>query len=67
MDFLPTCLGTTSLYDHASQPEWITVRRLDLEHWLRTIIEKTMVEGGNITELARDCMLALDVESLTEG
>jgi hypothetical protein len=34
---------------------------MDLEHWLRTIIEKAMVEGGNIPELARDCMLALDV------
>ena len=67
MDYQPTCLHQPSLYDHANQPEWISVRRIDLENCLRTIIEKTMVKGGIITQLTRDCMLALDVEAAKEG
>lgn len=67
MDFVPTSLGQTSLYDYASQKEFITVRRKDLERCLRTIIERTMCRGGIITEIARDCMVMLDAESAKEG
>ena len=65
-EFEPTSLDTPSLYNHAERPPFITVRRLDLERCIRTYIEKTMCWGGDITELARDCMIALDNAEMNE-
>lgn len=49
-----------SLYSYADQPEFITVRRHDLELCLRATISTVICEGSDITVLARDCMRALD-------
>ena len=65
--FVATSLALPSLYDYAHHPEFITVRRMDLEACIRTTIEKAWVCGGNIQELARDCMIALDIAAATEG
>jgi hypothetical protein len=50
----------SSEYDHASHPECITITRRALERCICNTIEKVMLDGGNITTIARDCMHALD-------
>ena len=61
------CLALPSLYDHANHPEFIAVKRLDLEACIRVALEQAMTRGGLITELARDCMVAIDAAAMTEG
>ena len=65
----PAALPPPSLYDdHAGQREFIAVRRVQLERCLREVIARAMRDdGGTVTELARDCMLALDAAAAEEG
>ena len=57
-----------SLYDdHAGQREFIAVRCVQLERCLREVLERAMRDGGLVTELARDCMLALDAAAAEES
>lgn len=58
--FVPTGLSCPSAYDHASQPETITIKRRELERCLRTTLEETICWGGMITTLARNCMMDMD-------
>jgi len=58
--FVPTGLSFRSEYDHVNHPETITVKRTDLERYLRTAIEETMCWGGAITTIARKYMEELD-------
>ena len=55
------------LYDHAGQREFIAVRRVQLDRCLREVLERAMRDGGLVTELARDCMLALDAAAAEES
>ena len=50
----------SSLYAHTDHPEYITVKRRDLEVCLRATISSVICEGGNIASVSRDCMCALD-------
>ncbi len=56
----PTGPDFTTEYDHANHPECITIKRVDLERCICNVIEEAICDGGNITTLARECMLALD-------
>ena len=50
----------TSLYAYTDHPEYITIKRRDLEVCLRATISSVIMEGGNIASVTRDCMCALD-------
>ena len=56
-----TC-DAPSLYDYASSPEYITVPRRFLEREIRRVIEESLTSGGRISELACDCMCAIDAD-----
>ena len=60
--FEATCDGE-SLYNYANAGESITIPRRLLEREIRRIIEEAMVEGGMITDLANNCMMALDADA----
>jgi hypothetical protein len=60
MTFVPTNLCCPGIYPFEDHPEYITLKRRDMENCIRATIEETMKEGGCIVELSRDCMLALD-------
>lgn len=57
----------SSEYDHASHPECITITRRALERCICDTIEKVMLDGGNVTTIACDCMHALDAAAALEA
>lgn len=63
--FKPT-RPSKSLYDHRLAYTHITIERRTLEREIFRVIEDSMVNGGQINEIALRCMTALDADALAE-